>query len=77
MHARLRGLLYVGVWVLLWGTAASVADLVLLERGAYASGTGAQAVTFISYGIACVVLAWRLSPRFLKPVSGGDSSDTP
>ena len=77
MHTRLRGLLYVGVWVLLWGTAASVADLVLLERGAYASGTGAQALTFVSYGIACVVLAWRLSPRFLKPVSGSESNGKP
>lgn len=54
------------VWVLLWGTAASLADVVLLERGAYQAGTIGQAITFFSYGIAAVVLAVRLSGRFLR-----------
>jgi hypothetical protein len=40
---------------------------VLLERGAYASGTAGQAITFASYGAAAVVLAVRLAGRFLKP----------
>jgi hypothetical protein len=40
---------------------------VLLERGAYATGTAGQAITFASYGLAAVVLAVRLSGRFLKP----------
>jgi hypothetical protein len=38
-----------------------------LERGAYASGTAGQAITFASYGAAAVVLAVRLAGRFLKP----------
>lgn len=67
MNRTFKGVAYVSVWVLLWGTAASVADLVLLERGAYAAGTTGQAITFTSYGIAAVVLAVRLSGRFLKP----------
>ncbi len=67
MNQTLKGVAYVSVWVLLWGTAASVADLVLLERGAYATGTSGQLITFASYGIAAVVLAVRLSGRFLKP----------
>ena len=67
-HDRtLKGVAYVSVWVLLWGTAASIADAVLLERGAYASGTAGQAITFASYGAAAVVLAVRLAGRFLKP----------
>jgi hypothetical protein len=66
MSPTLRGIVYVSVWVLLWGTAASLADVVLLERGAYAAGTAGQAVTFASYGIAAVVLAVRLSGRFLR-----------
>lgn len=65
MNPTLRGIVYVSVWVLLWGTAASLADFVLLERGAYEAGTTGQAVTFASYGIAAVVLAVRLSARFL------------
>lgn len=65
MNQRIKGFLYVSVWVLLWGTAASLADFVLLERGAYVSGTPGQAITFVSYGIAAVVLAVKLSGRFL------------
>jgi len=65
MNQRIKGFLYVSVWVLLWGTAASLADFELLERGAYASGTPGQAITFVSYGIAAVVLAVKLSGRFL------------
>ena len=67
MDRTLKGVAYVSVWVLLWGTAASIADAVLLERGAYATGTAGQAVTFASYGLAAVVLAVRLAGRFLKP----------
>jgi hypothetical protein len=67
MTSTLRGIAYVSVWVLLWGTAASLADTVLLQRGAYAAGTAGQAVTFASYGVAAVVLAVRLAGHFLKP----------
>lgn len=67
MNQTLKGVSYVSVWVLIWGTAASLADVVLLDRGVYAAGTAGQAVTFASYGIAAVFLAMRLSGRFLKP----------
>jgi len=75
--SAIRGVLYVSVWVLLWGTAASIADAVLLGRGAYEAGTSSQAITFASYGVASVVLAVRLSSRFLKGAaeSGDDPSD--
>ena len=66
MNPTLRGVAYVSVWVLLWGAAASLADVVLLGRGAYTAGSAGQAVTFVSYGIAVLVLAVRLSGRFLK-----------
>jgi hypothetical protein len=66
MNPSVKGVLYVSVWVMLWGTAASLADAVLLERGAYGAGSTGQAVTFVSYGIAAVVLAVKLSGRFLK-----------
>ncbi|MEY4352795.1 MAG: hypothetical protein RLZZ609_1036 [Cyanobacteriota bacterium] len=66
MNRTLRGVAYVSVWVLLWGTAASLADMVLLQRGAYEAGTPGQVVTFASYGVASVVLAVRLAGRFLK-----------
>lgn len=72
MDQTFRGIAYVSVWVLLWGTAASIADFVLLERQAYAAGTAGQAITFASYGAACVVLAIKLAGRFLR--TDGDTS---
>jgi hypothetical protein len=66
MDRTLRGVAYVSVWVLFWGTAASLADFVLLEREAYSPGSAGQVITFASYGIASVVLAVRLAGRFLK-----------
>jgi uncharacterized membrane protein len=66
MDRTLRGVAYVSVWVLFWGTAASLADAVLLEREAYIAGSPGQVITFASYGIATVVLAVRLAGRFLK-----------
>ncbi len=71
MEKTLKGVAYVSVWVLLWGTAASLADYVLLEREAYAPGTAGQLITFFSYGAATVVLAIRLAGRFLNEESEG------
>jgi hypothetical protein len=51
---------------MLWGTASSLADYVLLQRGVYAGGTMGQGITFAAYGIAAAVLAVRLAGRFLK-----------
>lgn len=67
MNPTVKGVIYVSVWVVLWGTAASVADAVLLGREAYGAGSVGQGVTFFSYGAAAVVLAVRLSGRFLNP----------
>jgi hypothetical protein len=33
MNPTLKGVAYVSVWVMLWGTASSLADFVLLQRG--------------------------------------------
>jgi hypothetical protein len=66
MDRTLRGIAYVSAWVRFWGTAASLADTVLLQREAYIAGSAGQAITFASYGIATVVLAVRLANRFLK-----------
>jgi hypothetical protein len=69
MNRTVRGVAYVSVWVVLWGTAASLADFVLLQRGAYDIGSTGQAVTFVTYGLAAVVLAVRLAARFLPPAT--------
>jgi len=69
MNPTLKGVAYVSVWVVLWGTASSLADFVLLERGAYETRHHGQVITFASYGVAATVLAVRLAGRFLKPES--------
>lgn len=66
MNQTVKGITYVSVWVLLWGTSASLADFVLLQRGTYETGTSGQLLTFASYGIAALVMGVRLSGRFLK-----------
>lgn len=65
MNATLRGIVYVSVWVVIWGTISSLMDWMLLVGEVYESGTAGQAITFIVYGAATVVLATRFSARFL------------
>lgn len=61
-----KGIFYVSAWVLIWGTAASLVDFVLLDRAVYTAGSSGQALTFAGYGLAAVVLAIRLAGRFLN-----------
>lgn len=61
-----RGVGYVSVWVLIWGTAASLVDYILLKREVYASFSIGQGFTFVGYGVAAAYLAVKFAPRFLK-----------
>ena len=70
MTSVVRGGLYVSVWVVLWGTVASLIDWVLLAGEVYGPGSFGQASRFIAYGAATVVLAVRLSGRFLAQEEG-------
>ncbi|MAR05502.1 MAG: hypothetical protein CL862_00125 [Cyanobium sp. NAT70] len=72
MNKTLRGISYVSVWVVIWGTVASLMDWMLLTGDVYSSGSSGQAVTFIAYGAATVVLATRFASRFLEG-NGADS----
>jgi len=66
MNNAFRGILYVSVWIVGWGTVSSLVDWVLLAGDVYETGSVGQAITFIGYGAASAVLAVRLSGRFLK-----------
>ena len=73
MNPTLRGVVYVSVWVVIWGTVASLMDWLLLTGEVYGTGSSGQAVTFIAYAAATVVLATRFSGRFLTSgVSDGN-----
>jgi uncharacterized membrane protein len=71
----MKGVGYVSLWVLLWGTASSLVDWLLLNQEVYAAGSAGQVITFIGYGAACVVLAVRWSGRFLGASSDSAASD--
>ena len=73
MNTAVRGILYVSIWVVVWGVASSLVDWVLLGGEVYEMGSFGQVATFVGYGAACSVLAVRLSARFLK--SAEDQAD--
>lgn len=66
VNSTVRGITYVSVWVLIWGTVASLMDSMLLIGDVYESGSSGQIVTFLAYAAATVVLATRFASRFLK-----------
>ncbi len=74
MNPTLRGVTYVSVWVVIWGTVASLMDWMLLTGEVYASGSSGQVVTFVAYGAATAVLATRFAARFLQS-AGADAAD--
>ena len=74
MNPTIRGIAYVSVWVVIWGTVASLMDWMLLAGEVYETGTSGQAVTFVAYGAATVVLATRFAGRFLGD-SVSDAAD--
>lgn len=66
MNQILRGVTYVSVWVVIWGTVASLMDWMLLAGEVYPTGSTGQVITFAAYGAATLVMATRYSSRFLK-----------
>ena len=59
-------MIYVSVWVVIWGTASSLVDWLLLNADLYETGSFGQVATLISYGAAAAVLAVKTSGRFLS-----------
>ena len=65
MNRTFRGGAYGCVWVMIGGTVASLMAWMLRTGEVYETSSSGQAVTFIAYGAATVVLATRFSGRFL------------
>ena len=59
-------MIYVSVWVVIWGTASSLVDWLLLNADLYETGSFGQVATFVGYGAAAAVLAVKTSGRFLN-----------
>ena len=76
MNSTVRGIVYVSVCVVVWGTVASLMDWMLLVEEVYSEGTSGQLFTFVAYGAATVVLATRFSSRFLGDMNSDSEQKT-
>lgn len=75
VNQTFRGVVYVSVWVVIWGTVASLMDWMLLTGEVYSTGSSGQVITFLAYGAATLVLATRFSSRFLNPTPSDAAED--
>ena len=59
------GILYVSIWVLIWGTIGSLIDLPLLNTNVYAAGSLGQACTFCLSAFVCILIGIWSYPKIL------------
>ncbi len=60
MAKIIKGIGYVSMWVIIWGTLGSIIDAPLLKLGLYNPGSFAQASTFIITAIISIFSGWKL-----------------
>ena len=66
MQKQLKGIAYVSVWVIIWGTLGSLIDFPLLENSVYEPGTIWQYITFSLAAMISIIIAIILYPRIFK-----------
>ena len=54
---KLKVILYISVWVIIWGSAASLIDLPFLKNGIYSEGDLGQYFTFSFTAIVSIIIA--------------------
>lgn len=62
----LKTFLYISVWVMIWGSIASLIDFPLLKQGIYLEGTIGQYITFSSTGFLSILIAKRFYKNFVS-----------
>ena len=62
----LKTFLYISVWVMIWGSIASLIDFPLLKQGIYFEGTIGQYITFSSTGFLSILIAKRFYKNFVS-----------
>ncbi len=60
------GIVYVSLWVIIWGTIGSLIDLPLLNSGIYLAGSIGQITTFTITAIGSIALSIWLFPKAEK-----------
>ncbi len=62
----LKTFLYISVWVMIWGSIASLIDFPLLKQGIYLEVTIGQYITFSSTGFLSILIAKRFYKNFVS-----------
>ena len=62
----LKGILYVSVTIVLWGTVGSLIDYPLLNKNFYEAGSIGQLTTFTVSGLIISILAILIFKKFMK-----------
>ena len=59
------GIVYVSIWVMIWGTIGSLIDLPFLNSEIYLPGSIGQVTTFIVTAVISVIIGVWLYPKVL------------
>ncbi len=62
----LMSIIYVSIFVLIWGTFGSLVDFPLLKMDIYQAGSLGQFSTFALTAITCLIIAVKLFPTFIS-----------
>lgn len=53
----LFGIVYVSIWIIIWGTVGSLIDYPLLQKDVYLPGSIGQLITFSLTGLTSTILS--------------------
>tara|TARA_Y100001933_G_scaffold5596_1_gene5168 strand:- start:34 stop:243 length:210 start_codon:yes stop_codon:yes gene_type:complete len=59
-NQKLKIILYISVWVIIWGSIASLIDLPFLKNGIYSEGDLGQYVTFSVTAMIAIISAKKI-----------------
>ena len=54
---KFKVFLYISIWVIIWGSIASLVDLPFLKNGIYDEGDLGQYLTFSFTAVICIITA--------------------
>ena len=63
-NQKFKVILYISVWVIIWGSIASLIDLPFLKNGIYSEGDLGQYVTFSLTAMIAIILAKNTYNKF-------------
>jgi len=62
-NQKFKVILYISVWVIIWGSIASLIDLPFLKNGIYNEGDLGQYVTFSSTAMIAIIFSKKIFNR--------------